>query len=313
VRTRTIDGVQVGAIGLGCMGMTWAYQPSERDDERSLAVLRQALDAGAGFIDTSDVYGPFTNELLVGRAIVGRHDEAFVSTKGGMVEIAPGEARPNGRPEHLIASCDGSLQRLGVDRIDLYTLHRVDPTVPFEESWGALIGLVEAGKVARLGLSEVRVDLIERAQAMHPVAAVQSELSVWTRDFLDDVVPYCEEHGIVFVAYSPLGRGYLTGTVSTNTYEPTDRRWSYPRFQPGVLEQNQVIVDAVRRVAERHDCTPGQVALAWTLAISPAVLPIPGTKRPERLAENLAAAQVRLTADDLAELAGLPDTVGERY
>jgi aryl-alcohol dehydrogenase-like predicted oxidoreductase len=159
----------------------------------------------------------------------------------------------------------------------------------------------------------VRVDLIERAQAMHPVAAVQSELSVWTRDFLDDVVPYCEEHGIVFVAYSPLGRGYLTGTVSTNTYEPTDRRWSYPRFQPGVLEQNQVIVDAVRRVAERHDCTPGQVALAWTLAISPAVLPIPGTKRPERLAENLAAAQVRLTADDLAELAGLPDTVGERY
>jgi aryl-alcohol dehydrogenase-like predicted oxidoreductase len=308
-----VDDVEVGAIGLGCMGMTWAYQPSERDDQRSHMVIRSALDAGAGFIDTSDVYGPFTNELLVGRAIAGRRDEAFISTKGGMVEIAPGEARPNGRPEHLTASCDGSLTRLGIDEIDLYTLHRVDPAVPFEESWGALVDLVHAGKVRRLGLSEVSVELIQRAQVLHPVAAVQSELSLWTRDFLEDVVPYCEAHGIAFVAYSPLGRGYLTGTMRTNTFEPTDRRWSYPRFQPGVLEQNQVIVDAVRDVAERHGCTPGQIALTWTLAVSPVVLPIPGTKRPERLAENLAAAEVELTEADLAELGALPDTVGDRY
>lgn len=313
MRTRTVDGVDVGAVGLGCMGMTWAYQPSERDDDLSEQVIRQALDAGAGFIDTSDVYGPFTNELLVGRAIAGRRAEAFISTKGGMVEIAPGEARPDGRPEHLTASCDGSLQRLGIDEIDLYTLHRVDPTVPFEDSWGALVDLVHAGKVRRLGLSEVGVDLIERARALHPVAAVQSELSLWTRDFLSDVVPYCEAHGIAFVAYSPLGRGYLTGTMVTNTFEPTDRRWSYPRFQPGVLEQNQVIVDKVRAVAQRHGCTPGQVAIAWTLAVSPAVLPIPGTKRPERLAENLAAADLELTQRDLEELAALPETVGDRY
>jgi aryl-alcohol dehydrogenase-like predicted oxidoreductase len=308
-----VDGVEVGAIGLGCMGMTWAYQPSERDDERSLHVIRRALDLGVTFIDTSDVYGPFTNEELVGRAIAGRRDEVFVSTKGGMVEVAPGEARPNGDPAHLKASCQGSLKRLGVDVIDLHSLHRVDPKVPFEESWGALVDLAREGKVKRLGLSEVNVEQIAAAQAIHPVAAVQSELSLWTREFLTDVVPYCLEHGIAFVAYSPLGRGFLTGTVSANRYESDDRRWSYPRFQPGVLEQNLGIVETVRSIAQRHGCTPGQVALAWTLAVGPHVIPIPGTKRPERLEENVAAADVRLTPDDLTELSHLPETVGARY
>jgi aryl-alcohol dehydrogenase-like predicted oxidoreductase len=313
VKTRTVDGVEVGAIGLGCMGMTWAYQPSERDDARSAEVIREAIDLGVTFIDTSDVYGPFTNEELVGHAIAGRHDEVFVSTKGGMVEISPGEARPNGDPDHLRRSCEGSLQRLGLDVLDLYTLHRVDPAVPFEESWGALADLVTSGKVRRLGLSEVDTDLIQRAQAIHPVTAVQSELSLWTREFTADVVPYCDAHDIAFIAYSPLGRGFLTGTVQGNTYEPTDRRWSYPRFQPGVLEQNLGIVEEVRRIAAAHDATPGQVALAWTLAVSPNVIPIPGTKRPERLRENVAAADLILTSDDLAALSALPDTVGDRY
>lgn len=310
---RTIDGVQVGAIGLGCMGMTWAYQPSERDDEQSVAVIQRALDNGANLIDTSDVYGPFTNEDLVGRAIEGRRDDAFLSTKGGMVEFAPGEARPQGDPAHLKASCEGSLRRLGVEAIDLYSLHRIDPTIPLEESWGALSELVSEGKVLRLGLSEVGIDDIERAAAIHPVAAVQSELSLWTREFTRDVIPHCARNGIAFVAYSPLGRGFLTGTVRTNNYEKTDRRWSYPRFQPGVLEQNLVIVEAVEAVAARIGCTPGQVALAWTLAVSPCVLAIPGTKRLDRLEENLGAIEVHLTEEDLATLAALPDTVGARY
>jgi aryl-alcohol dehydrogenase-like predicted oxidoreductase len=310
---RTIEGVEVGAIGLGCMGMTWAYQPSERDDDQSIAVIRRALDAGANLVDTSDVYGPFTNEELVGRAIAGRRDDVFISTKGGMVEIAPGEARPNGDPAHLKTSCEGSLRRLGVDVIDLYTLHRVDPQVPLADSWGALSELVDEGKVRRLGMSEVGVAQIEEAQAIHPVVAVQSELSLWTREFTRDVIPHCERHGIAFVAYSPLGRGFLTGTVRSNTYEKTDRRWSYPRFQPGVLEQNLVIVEAVEQIAMAHGGTPGQVALAWVLTVSPSVLAIPGTKRLDRLDENLGALDVRLTDDDLATLGGLPETVGARY
>jgi aryl-alcohol dehydrogenase-like predicted oxidoreductase len=310
---RTIDGVRVGAIGLGCMGMTWAYQPSERDDEQSVAVIRRALDAGANLIDTSDVYGPYTNEELVGQAIASRRDDVFISTKGGMVEIAPGEARPNGDPAHLKASCEGSLRRLGVDVIDLYTLHRIDPKVPLAESWGALSELVDEGKVRRLGMSEVGVAQIEEAHAIHPVVAVQSELSLWTREFTRDVIPHCELHGIAFVAYSPLGRGFLTGTVRSNTYEKSDRRWSYPRFQPGVLEQNLVIVEAVEQIAAAHGCTPGQVALAWVLAVSPSVLAIPGTKRLDRLDENLGALEVRLTEADLATLGGLPETVGARY
>lgn len=295
------------------MGMTWAYQPSERDDPQSIAVIGRALDAGANLIDTSDVYGPFTNEELIGEAIAGRRHEVFISTKGGMVEIAPGEARPNGDPKHLKASCEGSLRRLGVEVIDLYTLHRVDPTVPLEDSWGALAELVDEGKVRRLGLSEVSIDQIEHAHAIHPVVAVQSELSLWTREFTRDVIPHCERLGIAFVAYSPLGRGFLTGSVRSNTYEKTDRRWSYPRFQPGVLEQNLVIVEAVEHIAAAHGCTPGQVALAWVLAVSPSVVAIPGTKRLDRLEENLGALEVRLTDHDLATLSGLPDTVGARY
>lgn len=313
VDTRAIDGVAVRAIGLGCMGMTWAYQPSERDDAQSLAVIQRSLDVGANLIDTSDVYGPFTNEELVGRAIAGRRDDAFISTKGGMVEIAPGEARPNGDPAHLTASCEGSLRRLGVEAIDLYSLHRVDPNVPLEESWGALADLVTQGKVRRLGLSEVTVEQIDTAAAIHPVAAVQSELSLWTREFTHDVIPHCERRGIAFVAYSPLGRGFLTGTVRSNTYEKTDRRWSYPRFQPGILEQNLIIVEAVETIAAQHACTPAQVALAWVLAVSPSVLAIPGTKRLARLNENLGALEVHLTDADLQILAGLPATVGARY
>lgn len=309
-------GPEVGVVGLGCMGMTWAYDPSGRDDVTSTGVIRTALDLGVTLIDTADVYGPYSNEELVGAALSGGYRErAVLATKVGLV-VSDGE-RPvvnNGRPGHIRRSIDESLRRLGTDHVDLYQLHRVDPEVPIEESWGALAEVVAAGKARRIGLSEVSVEQIKRAQAVHPVASVQSELSLWTRDALAEVLPYTEEQGIAFLPFSPLGRGFLAGRFSSADDLPDDDfRRALPRFQQEALAANQAIVAGAGRIAGRRGATPAQVALAWVLAQGRLVLPIPGTKTPKYLADNAASAELRLTAEDLAELDALPAPTGTRY
>jgi aryl-alcohol dehydrogenase-like predicted oxidoreductase len=316
MRTRTLGqhGPEVGEIGYGAMGLTWAYGHREGTD--GAAVINRALDLGATLIDTADVYGPFTNEELVGRAIAGRRDEVVLATKCGLVLDDPTtrDIGRDGTPEHIAQAIDGSLQRLGTDHVDLYYLHRPDPEVPIEESVGALAETVAAGKARAIGVSEVTLDELERAHAVHPITAVQSELSLWTRGALDEIVPFCAEHGIAFVPFSPLGRGFLTGRLtSRDELEEGDARRSWPRFEQEAMEANQAIVDAVRRVAARHEVAPGQIALAWVLAQGEHVVPIPGTKRLPYLEENLGAADVVLTAEDLAELDALPEAVGSRY
>jgi aryl-alcohol dehydrogenase-like predicted oxidoreductase len=326
MRTTTLgsEGPQVGAIGLGCMGMTHAYDlDTPRDDKQSIAVIHQALDLGMTLIDTADVYGPHTNEELVGRALAGRRERAVLATKVGLVWDAPdaaatGTTSPgigrNGRPEYVRASIDASLRRLQTDHVDLYQLHRVDPEVPLEETWGAMAETVAAGKARRIGLSEVTVSEIERARAIHPVASVQSELSLWTRDALDEVLPFCRQHGVAFLPFSPLGRGFLAGRFSSSDeLQDNDFRRGLPRFQSDALRQNLAIVERVRAIAERVGATPAQVALAWVLAKSDNVIPIPGTKTPKYLTENAAAADVELSPADLAELDAIPAPVGGRY
>ncbi len=304
-------GLRVGPIGLGCMGMSWAYGADERDDAQSVAVLHRALDLGVTLLDTSDVYGPFTNEVLVGKALAGRRDEAVLATKAGLVNT-DGTIRPKGDPDHLRQAIDASLQRLGTDRVELWQLHRVDPAVPVEESWGAMAEAVAAGKALHLGMSEVTVAQLEAAHAIHPVASVQSELSLWTRDALAEVLPWCVDHGVAFLPFSPLGRGFLTGTVSGG-FDSSDFRARNPRFTDEAMAANAQIVEQVREVASRHDATPGQVALAWLLTLGEHVLPIPGTKKVHYLEENAAAADLVLTEQDLADLAALPAPVGARY
>src|SRR5215813_9690358 len=301
------SGPEVGVIGLGCMGMTHAYDlEARRDDATSVAVIRQALDLGMTLIDTADVYGPYTNEELVGRALAGGYRErAVLATKVGLtadtVQVAdpgnnaPGLAR-NGRPEHVRQSIDASLRRLRTDHVDLYQLHRVDPQVPLEETWGAMAEVVAAGKARLIGLSEVTADEIGRAQAVHPVTSVQSELSLWTRDALAEVLPYCEEHGIAFLPFSPLGRGFLTGRfASPDDLPQQDFRRGLPRFQHDALQANLAIVGQVRDVARRTGASAAQVALAWVLAQGRYVVPIPGTKTPRYLADNAAAADILLS------------------
>jgi len=310
---RQIGPLTVGAVGLGCMGMSWAYGPQERDDDTSIEVIRRALDLGVTLIDTADVYGPFHNEELVGRAIAGRRDELTLATKCGLVNI-DGEMTRDGRPEHVREACDASLQRLQVDTIDLYQLHRVDEKVPLAETWGAMAALVEAGKVRAIGMSEVDVAQIEEAHAIHPVTSVQSELSLWTRGPLADVVPWCAAHDAGFLPFAPLGRGFLTGTLpTTGDFDETDFRARNPRFTGDALAANQHLVDSVRRVADRLGCTAAQVAIAWLLEQGEHIVPIPGTKKVRYLEENAAAADVRLGPDDLAELDSLPEPVGARY
>lgn len=308
--------LQVGAVGLGCMGMSWAYDPSDRDDDRSIAVIRRALDLGVTLIDTADVYGPFTNEELVGRALEGRRHEVALATKCGLVVDDPETfaMHRDGSPEHVREAIDASLERLRTDRVDLYQLHRVDPDVPIEETWGAMAELVEAGKVGAIGLSEATVDELDRAQAIHPVASLQSELSLWTRDPLTDVVPWCREHDTAFIPFSPLGRGFLTGSItSSSDLSEDDFRSRNPRFTREAVDANQAIVERVREVAERHNATPAQVALAWTMAQYDQLVPIPGTRRPERLDENAGAARLELLPDEMAELDGAPAAAGDRY
>lgn len=310
------DGPDIGAIGLGCMGMSHGYDPQGRDEAVSVSVIHQALDTGVDLLDTADVYGPHTNEELVGRALAGRRGQAVLATKVGLITDAdhPLGRRNNGRPEHIRESIDASLRRLGTDHVDLYQLHRLDPDVPIEESWGAMAEAVAAGKARAIGLSEVEVADIRRAQAVHPVASVQSELSLWTRDPLAGVLPYCGANGIAFLAYAPLGRGFLTGRFRTaDDIAADDWRRTNPRFQQEALDANQAIADAARRVAERRGVLPGQVALAWTRAQSRRVVPIPGTKTPRYLAENAAAGDIGLTGADLAELDAVPAAAGTRY
>ncbi|MCW2571733.1 MAG: aldo/keto reductase family oxidoreductase [Frankiales bacterium] len=307
-----LDGPRVGAVGLGCMGMSWAYGAAERDDEQSVQVIRRALDLGVTLIDTADVYGPFLNEELVGRALEGRRDDAFLATKVGLVAGPDGMTR-DGRPEHVRDGIDASLHRLRTDRVDLYQLHRVDEDVPVEETWGAMAELVTEGKVRYLGLSEVGVTEIEKAHAIHPVTSVQSEMSLWTRDALAEVLPWCTSHGIGFLPFAPLGRGFLTGAVTSADFDSTDFRARNPRFTAEAMSANTALVDQVKAVAERVGATPAQVSLAWVLAQGETVVPIPGTKKPAYLEQNAAAAFVVLSPADLAELDALPPAVGPRY
>ena len=312
------DGLTVSALGLGCMGMSEFY--GTPDEQGGTDTIRRALDLGVTFIDTADMYGPFTNERLVGGAIAGRRDEVQLATKFGNERLPDGtRVGINGRPEYVHAACDASLQRLGVDHIDLYYQHRVDKTVPIEDTVGAMAELVEAGKVRHLGLSEASAETIRRAHAVHPITALQTEYSLFTRDVEDEILPTIRELGIGLVPYSPLGRGLLTGSMSAARLddELDRRRTSYfPRFQGDALEANLRLVEQVRALAEEKGCTAGQLALAWVLAQGEDVVPIPGTKRVRYLEENAGAAAVVLDADDLAALEqAVPRdaVVGERY
>jgi aryl-alcohol dehydrogenase-like predicted oxidoreductase len=318
METRTLgkQGLAVSAIGLGCMGMSEFYGAS--DEREAIATIHKALDEGVTFLDTADMYGPFTNEQLVGRAIAGRRDEVVLATKFG------NERRPdgtwvgvNGRPEYVRAACDASLQRLGVEIIDLYYQHRVDPTVPIEETVGAMAGLVRAGKVRYLGLSEAAPGTIRRAHATYPIAALQTEYSLWTRDPEDGILPTVRELGIGFVAYSPLGRGFLTGRFRTpQDFSEGDYRPNSPRFQVPNFQKNLELVARIEAIASKLRITSAQLALAWLLAQGDDIVPIPGTKRLRYLRENVAATPIRLVSSVLTQLdeaAPKGATAGARY
>jgi aryl-alcohol dehydrogenase-like predicted oxidoreductase len=309
----------VSSLGLGCMGMSEFY--GTPDEQGGIDTIHRALDLGVTFLDTADMYGPFTNEQLVGRAIKDRRDEVQLATKFGNVRGPGGERLGiDGSPEYVRQACDASLQRLGVDHIDLYYQHRVDKTVPIEDTVGAMKELVEAGKVRHLGLSEAGSATIRRAHAVHPITALQSEYSLFTRDLEDGILDTLRELGIGLVPYSPLGRGLLTGTITRDSGADGDkdnRRSSYfPRFQGEALDANLALVEKVTEIAQEKGCTPGQLALAWVLAQGDDVAPIPGTKRVKYLEENVAASDVDLTADDLSALeTAVPRhaVAGDRY
>jgi aryl-alcohol dehydrogenase-like predicted oxidoreductase len=316
MRQLGLGGPMASAVGLGCMGMSEFY--GERDDAESIATIHRALDVGINFVDTADMYGPFTNERLVGRAIRGRRHEVVLATKFGNVRGEDGAYLGiNGSADYVRRACDASLQRLGVDTIDLYYQHRVDATVPIEETVGAMAELKRAGKIQHLGLSEASVATIRRAHAVHPISALQTEYSLWTRDPEEGLLDACRELGIGFVAYSPLGRGFLTGRYTTpDDFAADDWRRNNPRFQGDNFRSNLEIVERVRRVAARTQCTPAQLALAWVLAQGEDIVPIPGSKRRERLEENAAAVNVSLTEEDLREIDALVPrgmAAGTRY
>lgn len=317
----------MGAVGLGCMPMSWAYSGSRQRGEESLRAVHRALDLGSSLLDTADMYGPFTNELLVGRVLKERRGEAFVSTKVGLL-VGEQHIVANGRPGYVRRACDASLRRLQTDVIDLYQLHRADPEVPVEETWGAMAELVQAGKVRSLGLCAVgarggrrsgaglhdaTIRQLRRVQQVFPVTAVEAELSVWSPEALESLLPWCEARGVGFLAAMPLGNGFLTGTLTPGQgFEPDDVRARHPRFTAEMMAANQPVVAGLRRIAARHgdEVTPAQVALAWVLSRGRHVVAVPGAKRERWVTENAAAAGLRLSAQDLAEVAELPRARG---
>ena len=316
--TRTLgsQGLEVSAEGLGCMGMSEFYGTT--DEAEALATIHRALELGISFLDTADMYGPFTNEELVGRAIAGRRDEVVLATKFGIVRGEDGARLGiSGRPDYARRCIDASLRRLGVDHVDLWYLHRVDGETPIEETVGAMAEAVQAGKVRHLGLSEASPDTLRRACEVHPITALQTEYSLWTRDPEDGILDACRELGVGFVAYSPLGRGFLTGRIrSLEDLDESDFRRHNPRFQGENFQRNLDLVDRAHEIAAEKGCTPGQLALAWVMHQGDDVVPIPGTKRRSYLEENAAAAEVRLSDADLArldEVAPAGATAGDRY
>ena len=316
MKTRDLGPLKTPAIGLGCMGMSAFYGTA--DEGEALATIDRALELGCNFLDTAELYGPHTNEELIAKAIAGRRDRFIIATKFG-VRWAPTPENPlnrvlDGSPENVRRSIEGSLQRLGTDYVDLYYQHRIDPNVPIEETVGALAELVAEGKIRHIGLSEASVETLRRAHATHPITALQTEYSLWTRDVEDEILPTCRELEIGFVAYSPLGRGFLSGRFSNpEELDETDFRRSGPRFTGDNLEHNQQLAAKVQEFAGDKGCTPGQLAIAWVLAQGDDVVPIPGTKRRSYLEENVAAAEVALSDADRSRLDELPPAAGDRY
>ncbi|CAA9519222.1 MAG: Oxidoreductase, aldo/keto reductase family [uncultured Solirubrobacteraceae bacterium] len=317
MKQRNLGDLAVSELGLGCMGMSAFYGTA--DEGEAIATIHRAIELGCTFLDSAEMYGPFTNEELLGKALAGRRDEVTIATKFG-IRFAPTEDNPtnrvlDGSPENVRRSIEGSLRRLGTDHVDLYYLHRVDPNTPIEETVGAMGDLVSEGKVRHLGLSEAAPETIRRAHAVHPITALQTEYSLWTRDPEAEILPTCRELGIGFVAYSPLGRGFLSGRFrSPDELEAGDFRRHGPRFQGSALEANLALAAKVEELAGEKGCTPGQLALGWVLAQGSDLVPIPGTKRRTYLEENLSAASVVLSSDDVARIdAELPSAVGDRY